>query len=640
MKTFITVVFALVNTVRAQGDGTALWKDCDPNGQRGCCISNCKCLYEIDKTINKIECTDQKLRVIQQPNQPANIKEYDLSRNNIENIPRDTFKGMLSLETLNISRNSLTSLDPGSFSGLSQSLRVLDLSSNRFEQLPTRAFKAVLGLTNLYVSRNRVKKLGPLEFAPLGNLSVIDISFNPGVVVSEDAFRQLDNLRELVFKSCKLTSIPNFSDARRELRRLNLAGNNLSKVVPGNFKNMRLLETLILRNNAITSVDRSSFEVSSINSKSKRPDLLESPDAKPKCAQPVKWLNIALDNLGDKYSAAWCKTRSFYVNKYARTGREGSDIQLECNSRASNSNSGSNKKIKWFNPDGKAITLQSKNYKTRVQISGPSLSIKSLKIEDSGTWTCYNEDTDYVADTEFTVTPASGEVTTLYSTSTIRAVESVTSGPNAVLNPSQSSANTNSRPPSVIETAGEPIGPVTTGEPLRRTRIVIGLFIGLTLVCAIVLIIFYKKRRRKPSQNEWETRKLRPEEHQPGTSTGRASGAAASQHLTRSSIPSYKKYDEQIRPQRHSPQIAPEDALGTPIGPPELASASRSRVQNIGGTLPSQKKRISANNEDQRKFHSQPGTLGRNAKVKDIIHHLEANPPRKVSFLYVCLFSL
>ena len=55
MKTFITIVFALVNTVRAQGDGTALWKECDPNGQRGCCISNCKCLYEIDKTINKIE---------------------------------------------------------------------------------------------------------------------------------------------------------------------------------------------------------------------------------------------------------------------------------------------------------------------------------------------------------------------------------------------------------------------------------------------------------------------------------------------------------------------------------------------------------------------------------------------------------
>ena len=48
-----------------------------------------------------------------------------------------------------------------------------------------------------------------------------------------------------------------------------------------------------------------------------------------------------------------------------------------------------------------------------------------------------------------------------------------------------------------------------------------------------------QKRRRKPSQNEWETRKLRPEEHQHGTSinTGRA---PASQHVTRSSIPSYK----------------------------------------------------------------------------------------------------
>ena len=55
MKSFVTLFFALENKVRAQDDGTALWKDCDPNGQRACCISNCKCLYEDDKTINKIE---------------------------------------------------------------------------------------------------------------------------------------------------------------------------------------------------------------------------------------------------------------------------------------------------------------------------------------------------------------------------------------------------------------------------------------------------------------------------------------------------------------------------------------------------------------------------------------------------------
>ena len=60
MKNFkfaVSVSFVLVLeiTVRAQKDGSALWKDCDPNGQRACCISNCKCLYGDDKTINKIE---------------------------------------------------------------------------------------------------------------------------------------------------------------------------------------------------------------------------------------------------------------------------------------------------------------------------------------------------------------------------------------------------------------------------------------------------------------------------------------------------------------------------------------------------------------------------------------------------------
>ena len=75
-----------------------------------------------------------------------------------------------------------------------------------------------------------------------------------------------------------------------------------------------------------------------------------------------------------------------------------------------------------------------------------------------------------------------------------------------------------------------------------------------------------------------------------------------------------QKYDEQIRPLQHSPIIAPEDALGTPIGPPELTSASRSRVENPksgNSTLPSQKKQRISNIEDKRKFYSQPGTLGR-----------------------------
>ncbi|CAG5081868.1 Oidioi.mRNA.OKI2018_I69.PAR.g9980.t1.cds [Oikopleura dioica] len=668
----------LLITVRAQDQSSNLWKNCDPNGQRACCISNCKCLYEDDQTINKIECTDKKLRVIQQPSQPASIKEYDLSRNNIESIPRDTFKGMLSLETLNISRNSLSSLDPGSFSGLSQTLRVLDLSSNNFQQLPTRAFKAVLGLTKLYVSRNQVKKLGPLEFAPLGNLSLIDISFNPGVEVSDDAFRQLDNLRDLVFKNCKLTKIPDFTDARREIRRLNLAGNNLVKITTTNFKNMRLLETLILRNNAITSIDQGSFEglealkvldlsnnqlttlpeglifYTNVLQKlyltgmkwncdcdiwwltelfSKRPDLLESADSKPKCAQPIKWLNYPLDKLNDKYSGAWCKTRKFFVNKFARTGVEGSDIQLECKSLRSQSNAQQNGQIKWFGPDGKDITLQSQNYKTRVQVSGSTLKIKSLRIDDSGTWTCYNEDTDYVADTEFTVTPASGGPTTLFSTSTIRAVESVTSGPNAVLNTEQSAPAAS---PSIVKAAAENSEAKTsssdstsTGEPLRRTRLVISLFIGLTVVCAIVLIVFYKKRRRKSHRNDWETRKLRPEE-QNGNAGGRVSG----QQLTRSSISSHRKTDEQIRPLRQSPPIDPEDALGTPIGPPE--TISKSRIESSGaGTLPSQKTRskadIAEDRRENRKFHSQPGTLGRNGRVKDIVHHLESNPPRCVT---------
>merc|ERR1719394_1597498 len=40
-----------------------------------------------------------------------------------------------------------------------------------------------------------------------------------------------------------------------------------------------------------------------------------------------------------------------------------------------------------------------------------------------------------------------------------------------------------------------------------KTKIIIGCFVGITIFCALLLIVFYKVRRKTPSTHEWETKK-------------------------------------------------------------------------------------------------------------------------------------
>ncbi|XP_020556770.1 leucine-rich repeat-containing protein 3-like [Oryzias latipes] len=63
-----------------------------------------------------------------------------LNKNLLSSLPPNSFSTLLQLHELDLSNNQLSTLEPGCFYGLANSLRLLDLSSNRLSTLDPEVF--------------------------------------------------------------------------------------------------------------------------------------------------------------------------------------------------------------------------------------------------------------------------------------------------------------------------------------------------------------------------------------------------------------------------------------------------------------------------------------------------------------------
>ena len=122
----------------------------------------------------------------------------DLSHNKIENIHQEAFKGMPSLETLNLSYNKISkgeNLDK-TFSVLfkyCKLLKIVDLSSNQFANFPAEIFISNLYLKELRLARNTFQQLH-FSISHLLNLEIIDMRFNSIQYLDRTSRHSLDTL--------------------------------------------------------------------------------------------------------------------------------------------------------------------------------------------------------------------------------------------------------------------------------------------------------------------------------------------------------------------------------------------------------------------------------------------------------------
>ncbi|XP_045553631.1 leucine-rich repeat-containing G-protein coupled receptor 4-like [Salmo salar] len=149
--------------------------------------------------------------------------------NNIDKIGKLDFKGLSTLQILNMSRNQISQVDNGSLGHL-EALQELGLAHNRLTTLPNNLFQGLVNLPLLHLDNNLISTIGSSSFQPLSSLKTLNLTKNNLYNMKEvQPIIQLPHLQEMYIGSNRFTSFQSqeISNTSIELRLLDLSRNPL-----------------------------------------------------------------------------------------------------------------------------------------------------------------------------------------------------------------------------------------------------------------------------------------------------------------------------------------------------------------------------------------------------------------------------
>ncbi|CDY68955.1 BnaAnng28930D, partial [Brassica napus] len=163
--------------------------------------------------------------------QLKNLRELDLSRNEVIGRLPQCFRSLSKLEVLDISSNKFSGTSPSLISNLS-SLQYLSLSDNEFEGVFSVELIANLSKLKVFKLSSRTSFLqieNKISLQPRFQLSVIELQY------------------------CNLETVPRFLQHQKDLRLINLSNKKLTRISPSWFlENYPRLQVLLLQNNSFT----------------------------------------------------------------------------------------------------------------------------------------------------------------------------------------------------------------------------------------------------------------------------------------------------------------------------------------------------------------------------------------------------
>ena len=222
--------------------------------------------------------------------QLTNLTELKLYHNQLSTLPDGIFDQLTNLTVLSLRNNQLSALPESIFDQLTN-LTVLSLSNNQLTALPSGAFDQLTNLKKLYLNSNQLSSLPDGLFDNLTNLTLLNLWDNPVSSLQESDFDHLTNLEVLLLPSNSTPSTPlefsgdtPVSDRTPEVRDaivaaagvssasdvteaqlaaitvLDLTGQNITDLKPGDFDNLTNLESLGLGDNQLSSLPEDLFE--------------------------------------------------------------------------------------------------------------------------------------------------------------------------------------------------------------------------------------------------------------------------------------------------------------------------------------------------------------------------------------------
>lgn len=168
----------------------------------------------------------------------SNLAELFLGINSFRTIPAGAFEMLQHLTNLDLKGAALVNISLHAFRGLQNSLRQLELSDNRLQRIPTVHISELMRLEELSIGQNDFQIVPEGAFVGLKNLRRLEISGSMHLrKIQAGAFATNTNLESITIASNKM----------------------LNEVQEGALSGLPHLKHVILRDNALTTLDEGLF---------------------------------------------------------------------------------------------------------------------------------------------------------------------------------------------------------------------------------------------------------------------------------------------------------------------------------------------------------------------------------------------
>ncbi|KYO39900.1 hypothetical protein Y1Q_0006762 [Alligator mississippiensis] len=508
------------------------------------CPAACSCSNQASRVI----CTRREL--VEVPESISiNTRYLNLQENNIQVIKTDTFKHLRHLEILQLSKNLIRKIEVGAFNGL-PNLNTLELFDNRLTTVPTQAFEYLSKLRELWLRNNPIESIPSYAFNRVPSLRRLDLGeLKKLEYISEAAFEGLVNLRYLNLGMCNLKDIPNLTALVR-LEELELSGNRLDMIRPGSFQGLTSLRKLWLMHAQVATIERNAFDdlksleelnLSHNNLMSLPHDLFTPLHRLERvhlnhnpwhCNCDVLWLSWWLKETvpNNTTCCARCHAppslKGRYIGELDQSHftcyapvivepptdlnvTEGMAAELKCRTGTSMTS------VNWLTPNGTLMTHGS--YRVRISVlHDGTLNFTNVTVQDTGQYTCMvtNSAGNTTASATLNVSAVDPATTgyTYFTTVTVETMETTQEDtvptkkePGPTPSWEMTYSTTSLTPRSTRSTEKPFTVPITVvtengmkdlDDVMKTTKIIIGCFVAITFMAAVMLIVFYKLRKQ------------------------------------------------------------------------------------------------------------------------------------------------
>ncbi|KAF4093182.1 hypothetical protein AMELA_G00029500 [Ameiurus melas] len=466
------------------------------------------------------------------------LEILQLSKNQIRQIEVGAFNGLPNLNTLELFDNRLTLVPSQAFEYLSK-LRELWLRNNPIETLPGYAFHRVPSLRRLDLGElKKLDYISDAAFVGLVNLRYLNL----GMCGLKDIpnLTPLIRLEELELSGNKLEIIrPGSFQGLESLRKLWLMHSQMSVIERNAFDDLKSLEELNLSHNSLHSLPHDLFTPLQ---KLERVHLNHNPWV---CNCDVLWLSWWLKETvpSNTTCCARCHAPPYLKGKYIGeldqshftcyapvivepptdlNVTEGMAAELKCRTGTSMTS------VNWITPNGTLMTHGS--YRVRISVlHDGTLNFTNVTLRDTGQYTCMvtNSAGNTTATAVLNVTAADTSVNyTYFTTVTVETVESTGEEDSALRSINEtiihipgptpsgrlwhdaipttasslsvfgSSSSPRATKPTFTVSVSEPSYPTGLDDVMKTTKIIIGCFVAITFMAAVMLVVFYKLRKQ------------------------------------------------------------------------------------------------------------------------------------------------